>query len=131
MNGVMASPHTAGRTQQLLLVVLVSLALITMIDQLPRMAVPLSEHAIAQHGGDAVTAKQCLDDDQLTPTLFWNPTSQRWGVACWLGDRWGLIILTATWLVITAFVTTKLRSREQVSRYMKRRGYDEQGRGER
>ena len=81
--------------------------------------------AFAQHGDDAAAAKQCTDGQQAG-YLFFNDRSQRWAVACWLGDRWGIVILTAAWLVITAYVTTKLKDVERMRRYMERQGYTEE-----
>ncbi len=101
------------------------LMLPVMIDHLPPIDSALSAHAINEHGNDATTAKQCSDEQQ-PGYLFFNPDSQRWAVVCWLGDRWGIVILTATWLVITAYVTSKLKTLEKMRKYMQRQGYKEQ-----
>ncbi len=106
------------------LFLLSSLVLPVMIDHLPRVEGPLSEHALSEHGRDAATAKRCSDEQQ-PGYLFFNPDSQRWAIVCWLGDRWGIVILTATWLVITAYVTNKLKTLERMRRYMGRQGYQE------
>lgn len=123
--GISHPGHSHSRL--LLAVVLLagaSLALKVMVDHLPRVDSPLSQHAVTAHQGDALAAKRCLDGKQ-SGYLFFNPRSQRWAVACWLGDRWGIVILTAGWLVITAYVTKKLKDIERMRRYMGRQGYEE------
>lgn len=126
MNATLSHPgHSIPRT--VLTVMLMALAaawLPALIDRLPRVEAPLSAHAVAQHGHDASAAKKCTDGNQAG-FLFFNSRSQRWAVACWLGDRWGIVILTAAWLVITAYVTTKLKDAERMRKYMKRQGYEE------
>lgn len=109
----------------ILTAVLVIISLAVMLDHLPRAAGPVSDHAVAQHGQDAEKAAQC-GSGQQAGYLFWNPQTHRWALACWLGDRWGIVILTAAWLVVTAWVTTKLKDEKQMRAYMKRRGYEEQ-----
>jgi hypothetical protein len=126
MNAEALHPNRPNVRTPLLIVLLAlgGLALITMLDHLPRIQAPLSAHAVAQHGDDAAEAKKCTDGEQAG-FLFFNPRSQRWAVACWLGDRWGIVILTAAWLVITAYVTTKLKNVDRMRRYMERQGYEE------
>jgi hypothetical protein len=88
---------------------------------LPQVDVPLSVHALVEHGQDAATAKQCLEGRE--GFLFFNPQSQRWAIVCWLGDRWGIVILTAAWAIITAYVCTKLKNGKRVEEYFRRQGY--------
>ena len=107
-----------------LCIVVVSQAWPVMIDHLPQVDSPLSEHAIAKHGDDASSAKKCANEEGQG-YLFFNTDSQRWAIVCWLGDRWGIVILTATWIVITAYVTSKLKTIERMRKYMQRQGYQE------
>lgn len=100
------------------LVLIIALTIILPLQQpIPQIDAELPEYALEKHGNDAQLAKQCLKTGE--GYLFWNPQSHRFGIVCWLGDRWGIVILTSAWVVITAFVTKCARARE----YMKRQGY--------
>jgi amino acid transporter len=98
------------------------LGMVTMAP-LPEVTDALPQHAVLRHGGDAVRAKDCLDKNH-TGFVFSNPHNKRIAVACWLGDKWGIIILTGAWVVITAFITTKLKTAQKLKNYMHRQGYE-------
>lgn len=90
---------------------------------MPALEVPLSMHALERHGQDAVSAKECLQRGDALH--YWNPLKSRHAVACWLEDqhRWGIVILDAALIVITAFVTNKWRKKKWLDEYMNRKGY--------
>lgn len=91
---------------------------------LPQIQVPLSEHALEKHGHDAEIAQQCLSGKE--GFLFVNPATQHIAIVCWLEDRWGIVILCAlTFTVITAFVCAKLKTKEKMTEYMHRQGYQD------
>ncbi len=120
------SPRKPGHHTLMVLLVLaalIGLVSLMALQQLPQIQVPLSEHALEVHGSDAQQAKGCMEG--RTGFLFWNPQTQRWAVWCWLGDRWGVVILTSAWLVITAFVVSKLKTVKRMREYMRRNGYQE------
>ncbi len=106
----------------LAVVAFMALTVATRAIPLPRVDLPLPAHAVLTHGEDADQAKQCLDGRK--GYLFYNPDTRRAAVVCWLGDRWGIVILCAvTMSVITAFVCKKLKDAEHMKKYFERQGY--------
>ena len=109
----------------LLLIALVLMALGAMVTHpLPQLTVPIPAHALEKHNQDAVLANQCLQGPE--GYLFHNPGNDRSAVVCWLGDRWGIVILDKDMKEITSWVTNKLKSIEKVVEYMARQGYVQQ-----
>ncbi len=122
-------PHHASRRRSswtlfiLIATAVLIAALAAMVQPLPQISAPLSEHALISHGDDAVTARQCLDGKD--GWIFYNPKSGRFAFVCWLEDKWGIVILSITFSIITAFFTKQLKTIDQVRRYLKRQGYEE------
>ena len=117
MNASLAMPgaRRRGSGSRLMLIVL----LIAFV--MAAIAVAPSIHAAVKHGSEANTARQCLDGRQAT--LFVNPTTNRWAVVCQVGEMWGVVILNEAREEITAFVKNKMKTFDQVLRYMKNAGY--------
>ncbi len=123
---------TFARPSMLLLVLLAALVVLAFVvsdvgwnapvPTLPRIHVPVSDHAVDRHGGDAALAHQCLNGDRQG-YLFRNMKTKRTAVVCWLEDRWGIVILDDDMKEITAFVSDKLQSVDDLIEYMSRQGY--------
>lgn len=84
------------------------------------MLAALSAHAIEKHGQEAVIVSQCADFPQFKMV---NPETGRIASICLTPDGWGVYIAEADGRNVTAFLKNKLRSIEQVIRYMQNRGY--------
>lgn len=79
-------------------------------------------HAIERHGADAVSVKNCLN--QNGPAQVWyQPTNQRWANICQVGDLFGMQITNGIGDEITAFIKNKMRRLDQVEQYLTNRGY--------
>lgn len=110
-----------------LLLAFLALALALMSSIVVRLvpALPPVSHAESRHG--AVVASittQCLGGDR--PTMkFYNPTTKRTGTACRMDDgKLALVITAENGDPVTAFVKEKMKSAEQLIRYMRNAGYE-------
>jgi hypothetical protein len=120
--GAIMSATISRRSLLLILAALVLASMLPLIaQQLPNIHVPIPAHAVERHGADATLANQCLNGRQ--GYLFYNKTTDRRAVVCWLDDRWGFVILDKDSNEITSFVSNKLKSIEKVIEYMDRQGY--------
>jgi hypothetical protein len=81
-----------------------------------------SSHALAKHGEDAVLAQQCKSSSFAY--RFYNPVTDRTGLACEVDGKWAVVILDNAGREITSFVKNKLKSFDQVVKYMKNAGYN-------
>jgi hypothetical protein len=120
---------TATLSRPILVLMLLALLAITvltvMAHPLPQINVPVSPHAIAEHGADASLASLCLDGRD--GYQFFNSSLGRWALVCWLGDRYGFVILDGKDMhEITAWVSDKYKTFGKVVEYMIRQGYVQQ-----
>ncbi len=84
-------------------------------------AIILSAHAVEKHGEMAVIVRQCMQ--KSGPLETWdNPTTGRQASVCQVGDRFGIQIVE-NGREITSFIKEKLKSLEQVRRYLENSGY--------
>lgn len=79
-------------------------------------------HANLRHGAEADTARQCLDG--RGGHLFWNPSTNRYGVVCDLNGLFGIVILDEAGREVTAFLKNKMKRFDQVLKYMRNQGYE-------
>jgi len=83
--------------------------------------VAVSMHALARHGTDAIVASQCADYPQVRME---NPANGRIAFICMTERGWGVSILTKNGDPVTSFVKEKMRTIEQVIRYLRNAGYE-------
>lgn len=81
----------------------------------------IAAHADTKHGVEAETARQCLSSPNRH--LFFNETTNRFGVVCSVKGVWGVVIQNAAKEEITAFLKNKMHTFEQVMKYMRNGGY--------
>ena len=80
-------------------------------------------HADVRHGVDATAARQCLNGKQHT-YLFHNAASNRYGTVCEIEGVWGVVITDEFGREITSFLKNKMKTFNQVLKYMRNAGYD-------
>jgi hypothetical protein len=85
-------------------------------------AIVYSSHAVERHGQGAIKVRQCLENNG--PTEVWqNPDTLREAHICQLDDgKYGIQIQRFE-REITSFVKNKLRTIEQVHKYLDNGGY--------
>jgi hypothetical protein len=81
----------------------------------------VSMHAIARHGTAAIAASQCADRPELR---MFNPENGRIAFICMTERGWGVSIIARDGGPVTSFVKEKMRTLEQVIRYMRNTGYE-------
>ena len=84
----------------------------------------LKTHANDRHGFDADKARNCLTDPEKT--IFYNPDTNRYGVACFTDGDWAVIILDKigrNFEEVTSFLKEKMSRLDQVAKYLSNRGY--------
>jgi hypothetical protein len=110
MTTVTASYHQRSfPTELILLAIIIALAVVSM-------------HALAKHGEAAITASQCADRPELR---MFNPENGRIAFICMTSvGKWGVWIVESTGKEVTSFLKEKMKSLEQVIRYMKNAGYE-------
>lgn len=111
----------------ILLALAILMALMTpIIAKAAVLAVAASEtaasHANLKHGAEAEIARQCYD--KTNATRFYNPLTGRTGLVCLTeSGKYGLVVLDKSGREITAFLKNKLKTFDDVLRYMRNRGY--------
>lgn len=117
---------TAVLNPRVSVLVLVLLGLAVLLAVLgPAMAevsAPVVSHANERHGTEADTARQCLNG--RGGHLFWNSTTNRYGVVCDLDGLFGIVILDEAGREVTAFLKNKMKRFDQVLKYMRNQGYE-------
>jgi hypothetical protein len=83
-------------------------------------------HAAEKHSADAVAVRQCLDD-YGSMHIFFNPNSKRYANICFMPDgKYGIRIVeevNGKMQEVTAFVKEKLKTWQQMGRYLENGGY--------
>lgn len=82
-------------------------------------------HAVAKHGLDAELVRECLEKNP--PSAIWRKPDGRILLLCQLPDgRWGVQIRvwdeSGAWREITSFIKNKMKSLEQVERWLRNMG---------
>ena len=84
-------------------------------------SVVLGVHATTKHGNDARQVRECLNQGWELQ-LWYNPDLDRYIRVCMIQDgRFGLQVVEAVkgnWREITSFVKNKLRTIQQVEKYL-------------
>ena len=81
-----------------------------------------TSHAFVRHGSAAISARQCTSRGDSVS--FYNPNTDRKGLACLVDGKWGVVIQDADGNEVTAFMKEKLKGTfEAIQRYMDNAGY--------
>jgi hypothetical protein len=109
----------------IVLLVLAAFCAITLIQQAPNFAEALVDlvpsHADIRHGEDARYARECQDKWEIK---MYNPKTDRYGHICMTSSgKWGVWIVESTGEEVTAFLKEKMKTLDQVIRYMRNAGY--------
>lgn len=80
-------------------------------------------HAFERHGIEANMAREC-STGQHALTLFKNPVTGRIAYVCLIDGLWGMHILDEMGNEVTAFLKNKMKTFEQVLKYMRNSGYE-------
>ena len=120
---------TANRSSQLMgVTLLLAVALLlfyaavpALVDVVEAIPPPVSDHAVEKHGTAAIKAASCIERPDAH--VFFNKDTQRFGYACIIGSRWAVAFTTEDGNPITSFFKEKLKSLDQIVRYMDNTGY--------
>lgn len=82
----------------------------------------VSMHAAVRHGTSAQLAQACKGNPGST--LFVNSKTGRTGIVCQVEGKWAVVIVDQWGKEVTSFVKEKMKSFDQVLRYMKNAGYE-------
>jgi len=101
------------------------LAIAAMTPMLAQIAVDagVSAHAAVRHGMDASLAQVCKGDGQQV-FRFYNAASHRSGRVCLVDGVWAVVILDEAGREVTSFVKNKMKTFQQVLKYMRNAGYE-------
>lgn len=98
------------------------LLIMLMLFALFAIAVQTAPHAIARHGDEALTARQCVERPEY---IFRNLLTGRFALVCMTdAQKFGLVIIDEAGQEITAFLKNKMTSFEQVVKYLSNSGYE-------
>jgi hypothetical protein len=118
MNAVM-SPRPRAFPIGLLILVMLAVLIVPMLQIATDAGV--SMHAAVKHGSNAALAQQCKQNPESV--RFYNPVTRRTGLVCEIDGKWAVVILDQWGKEITSFVKEKMRTFDQVLRYMRNAGY--------
>ena len=95
----------------------------TGLQILPRepAKLPVSDHAVERHGVEAIDASYC--SKRSDATAFFNPKTERKGYVCMIDGKWAVAITEKDGSPVTSFFKEKLKTIEQVVKYMTNQGY--------
>lgn len=83
----------------------------------------VSAHAVERHGTAALSAQECKSSTNMK--IFHNAATNRSGIVCLMADgHWGVVITDEVGREITSFVKEKMKTFEQVLKYMRNAGYE-------
>jgi hypothetical protein len=115
--------HRSGGGSVLLLflslVVAVMLFMI-MAGGLPQV-MATTDHAVERHGYDVLEIDRVCRSGGMQET-WWNPNTSRTAFVCKIDEKWGIAIYEEGKLV-TAFFKDKMRTLQQVWKYLQNAGY--------
>lgn len=83
----------------------------------------VTTHADTKHGSEAGLARTCNDSREY---MFYNPSTMRTAFVCIVQDgRFGIYVMDQARQEVTAFIKNKMKSIDQVRKYMMNSGYVE------
>src|SRR3989304_2174506 len=105
---------------------LVLLAIAALTPLLVPVAVDagISADAVVRHGADASVAQACKGDGTQQVFRFYNEASHRSGRVCQVNGVWAVVILDEAGREVTSFVKNKMKTFQQVLKYMRNAGYE-------
>uniref|UniRef100_A0A6M3XHX1 Uncharacterized protein n=1 Tax=viral metagenome TaxID=1070528 RepID=A0A6M3XHX1_9ZZZZ len=103
-----------------------TVATVAAVEAAPQAAQAVAnivDHAMERHGEGALIVRNCFSQNGVL-TTFHNPATGRKADVCEVGDGlYGLRICETNGDEVTCFLKEKLRTLEQVIRYLKNTGY--------
>jgi len=100
-------------------------ALVALVPMAMQVAVQagVSAHAAVRHGAAASEAQACKQEG-ASVTMFYNAATGRTGLVCQVNGHWAVVILDEAGREVTSFVKEKMRTFQQVLKYMRNVGYE-------
>lgn len=111
--------RTFANSQQFPAGIFITALLIAFVFGLIWCAMPDVSHAFLRHGEESNLGREC----QGKGTLFFNPTTNRFGNVCMTSGGFFGVWISESGREITSFVKNKMKTWEQINKYMENAGY--------